>query len=482
MKPFRIFLFIFIIFLFFGLLSLVMHDNEFRINKDLIIRIPSLEGLYKPGKEKYADISPVIRFNKTDSTSALAPTKKAPVIHKHDPVQHDYPAQPLDYPGNDKSVLIPFFKALSEIPDSPSGIHILHYGDSQLEGDRITDYLRFRFQQEFGGSGPGLLPIGEEEYRLSMQSDASENWLKYNGIGVIDKTIGKRPIGPLGSFFRYLPLRDSLEIPDKTISAWLRFTRIKRSYGNSQHFTRCRLFYSHNPKPLNVQIIENNDLLKNDTLKAGYFLQVYDHTFDVPPESFTLQFSGSHSPDFYAVSLDSPLGISFDNIPLRGSSGLEFTRMDRSLLQAVFNILNVKLLILEFGVNVIPSAAEDYTYYQSRFYNQLMYLKSINPGLCIIVISVSDASLKNGEAYMSYPNIEKIVAAQKAAALKAGCAFWNLFDAMGGKNSMPSWVFASPPLASTDFIHFNYSGARMVGKMFYSALIGDYNEFVKQGQ
>jgi hypothetical protein len=36
---------------------------------------------------------------------------------------------------------------------------ILHYGDSQLEGDRISGYLRQRLQAVFGGSGPGFIPI-----------------------------------------------------------------------------------------------------------------------------------------------------------------------------------------------------------------------------------------------------------------------------------------------------------------------------------
>ena len=36
-------------------------------------------------------------------------------------------------------------------------VRILHYGDSQLEGDRITDYFRNKMQRRFGGKGPGIL-------------------------------------------------------------------------------------------------------------------------------------------------------------------------------------------------------------------------------------------------------------------------------------------------------------------------------------
>jgi hypothetical protein len=137
-------------------------------------------------------------------------------------------------------------------------------------------------------------------------------------------------------------------------------------------------------------------------------------------------------------------------------------------------------MILQFGVNVVPGDLDDYSWYENALYNQLCQLKKLNQGISIIMIGLSDASRKNGDTYESYPCVEKILNAQKTAALKAGCVFWNLYEAMGGKNSMPSWVFAKEPLASTDFLHFNYAGARVVGKMFYSALINDYNEFIRQ--
>jgi hypothetical protein len=153
--------------------------------------------------------------------------------------------------------------------------------------------------------------------------------------------------------------------------------------------------------------------------------------------------------------------------------------MDPAVLISMYRALNARLLILQFGVNVVPSEADDFTFYGNSLYVQLCQLKRLDPDLSIIVIGVSDASRKNGDTYESYPSVEKILAAQKAAALKAGCAFWDLYSAMGGKNSMPSWVLAKEPLATTDFLHFNYSGARIVGKMFYSALINDYNEFIR---
>jgi hypothetical protein len=97
-------------------------------------------------------------------------------------------------------------------------------------------------------------------------------------------------------------------------------------------------------------------------------------------------------------------------------------------------------------------------------------------------MGVTDMSRKEGGQYESYPNIPKIRDAQKNAAFRAGCAFWDSYQAMGGKNSMPSWVFADPPLARKDFTHFTYKGSVVISKMFYKALIRDYRKYKQENQ
>ncbi|RLD77034.1 MAG: hypothetical protein DRJ07_15315, partial [Bacteroidetes bacterium] len=80
----------------------------------------------------------------------------------------------------------------------------------------------------------------------------------------------------------------------------------------------------------------------------------------------------------------------------------------------------------------------------------------------------------------SYPNVTLIRDALKKASFKADCAFWDMYEAMGGENSMPSWVFAEPPLAEKDFVHFTVRGSRIIAQMFYRALMLEYNGYVKK--
>jgi lysophospholipase L1-like esterase len=145
----------------------------------------------------------------------------------------------------------------------------------------------------------------------------------------------------------------------------------------------------------------------------------------------------------------------------------------------MYQKINAKLIIMQFGVNLVPYAVDDYSYYEKQFYKQLKTLKGLRPDICIIVIGVSDMSQNKNGRLESFSNIVKIREAQKNAAFKADCAFWDMYEAMGGKNSMPAWVNNNPPLARTDYTHFTWKGSVVISKMFYEALMQDYNEYLK---
>ena len=57
-----------------------------------------------------------------------------------------------------KQNLFRFFTQLKTVTEEGRKISIFHYGDSQIEGDRMTGYIRQRIQNQFGGNGPGMIP------------------------------------------------------------------------------------------------------------------------------------------------------------------------------------------------------------------------------------------------------------------------------------------------------------------------------------
>jgi lysophospholipase L1-like esterase len=203
--------------------------------------------------------------------------------------------------------------------------------------------------------------------------------------------------------------------------------------------------------------------------------------FGIPADisGFTLTLKADESPLCYGISLESKTGVMVDNIALRGSSGTDFARSSESLFKQHMDALNTKLIILQFGVNLVPHVVDSYVYYETQLFRQLSMLKRAKPDASIIVIGVSDVSRKEGSRFASYPNIEKIRDAQREAARRANVAFWDCYKAMGGQNSMVAWVNSSPPLASKDHIHFSSRGASIIAEMFYSALMNEYDKYIK---
>jgi lysophospholipase L1-like esterase len=178
----------------------------------------------------------------------------------------------------------------------------------------------------------------------------------------------------------------------------------------------------------------------------------------------------------YGISLESRTGVAVDNVAARGAAGYEFRKADQAVLGAMFNDLDVELLILQYGGNVIPNlkSAEEAAQYGRFFGAQIARFKKMIPGVAVIVIGPSDMSIKEGEDMVTRPFLEEVRDAMKTNALAQGAVFWDMYAAMGGRNSMVSWVTANPPLAATDYTHFSPQGAKKVGELFYTALINDF--------
>jgi len=474
MNPLKTLLFLLIVFIILGIISFAVPENGIVINKNLTIKFPKLNKIFSDNTVKYADISNIL--NKIEKQSKSENVTDSLLVDSLNVDSLVNVIQPLEFCDSNKSALNEFFKSLQ----SNNGlIRVLHYGDSQIEGDRITGFLRNRFQQRFGGSGGGLVSLNEvNNISGSVSIENTGDWKRYTLFGNTDKTIKHNKYGVMLSFSRFAPVfKDTITNDTTVYEASVDIKKSQAAYGNCFKFSDLKLLYSNNKKPVLVELYDGNKLLGFETLLSGTEFNITKFTINDTFESLTLKFSGKDSPDLYGIALDSKQGIAFDNIPLRGSSGTDFTRNNLSQLKDIYNKLNVKLIIFQFGVNVVPNIKDDYTFYENWIYSQLASLKKIHPDMSIVVIGLSDMSQKTENGYESYPTIEKIRDAQKKAAFKANCCFWDFYKAMGGKNSMPSWVNASPPMAAKDFTHLSPRGARIVSEMFYNALIKEYNNY-----
>ena len=483
-KPYKTFLFLTTVLCILALISFSFPREGIRISEDFTIRFKKLDDVLHPKEVKYANISEIIELsNDLESSDTIEVVDDLP---QQDTIRVNADSlksriYALEFPENNHAILYPFFEKLNT-SSRKRIVRIMHYGDSQIEGDRITGFLRNRLQRQFGGCGAGLVPaVQVYDFDYTLKQDNSNNWKRYTVFGVRDTTLKHRRYGALAAFSRFTPsVPDSIIIDSAYQSAWITFEKSNLSFKNVRNYNQCRLFYSHNKRTVEAEIFADDELLETKSISPSKSLKTLYWTFNEAPKKLEIKMKGNDSPDIYGVAFDGYSGVAVDNIAMRGCSGLIFTGMDQNLLKSMYKKLNTDMLILQFGGNMVPYLTKNFDFYERRFYQQLTTIQKIMPDVTIIVIGVADMSKKDGEYYVSYPNIKNIRDAMRSATLKAGCIYWDLYDAMGGENSMPSWVYAKPSLATSDFTHFNHRGARVVAEMFYKAFMEEYNNYVTE--
>jgi lysophospholipase L1-like esterase len=360
--------------------------------------------------------------------------------------------------GNKKQLSF-FFEALKSAKTKT--VRVAHYGDSAIEGDLVTADIRETLQKRFGGTGVGWLGIVSQDitFRMTTKHSFSDNW----DAAALYSSNPKN--------FR-LGISGEVSIPKG--NSWVQYEATRaRSYLNG--FTNVKVYYS-NAKNSQLSYSFNGGTAQRIGLKSEAGLQELVVTNNAKAKSVKLEFPLAQQAEVYGVSLENEAGVYVDNLPLRGNSGVDLGSLQVSMLKDFSKYLDYKLIILEFGLN-IAGTRTDYSWYEREMIKVINNFKSAFPKSSIILVSVHDKAMKKGNSFVTDPAILQLHAVQKTIAEKADVAFWSLFDAMGGENSMATWVSANPPLAFKDYIHFNEQGAKKVAQLFTEALLDEFAKF-----
>ena len=256
---------------------------------------------------------------------------------------------------------------------------------------------------------------------------------------------------------------------------------VKKSTSPSKHFQRLTLLAGNIGGSLNVKCNGKQYKLQEASDPSG----VARIVVDLPDSSTSVRFSAWGSADIYGMQLDDTLGVSLDNIPMRGCSGTIFTSINSSQIKEYVRNDNVRMIILQFGGNSMPfrKTPKAISEYKTSIEKQIRHLHSLAPNACILFIGPSDMSVNVKGRMVTYPHLPMMVDSLKAAANNAGAAYWDLYSAMGGEGSMVKWVKARPSLAGTDYVHFTPKGAEAMGNMLFESLMlyYDYYSWRKKG-
>lgn len=486
MTPFRTLLLILSVFALLGFFSLVFPAGGISIGT-VTLRFPSLREKLEDAKANLSDASkpdPEAQIQKMlAETRARRFAEYADSLAFYENFFKSGPTR-FDFPQNDPSWFDRFFDRVLQAKDSEEVVHIVHYGDSQLEGDRITATFREAIQALFGGSGPGMVPPLADIPSFVFNGHSTGNLSRHRIFG---------PAAEHAPNNRYGPLAQTTDLNGSATFSFKKSLRQKK-FPNAGKFRKIRILASKANlktklvyKATVVDTILDDSIPKYRTRLQKFLatdpkietypnLSVYTWNLLHETESITLTVSGRAS--LYTIVLDGASGVGIDNVAMRGSSGTIFTKMDNGLLGASLKAINTKLILMEYGGNLVPSVTRaNLGWVERTLERQILALQKAVPDADILFIGPADMSKKVNGKWTSYPNLEMTVEKIREVALKNGCAYWDMYRVMGGKNAMVSWVKEKPPLGGPDYIHFTHAGASRIGELLYNAVKIHYDYY-----
>ncbi|NDW18607.1 hypothetical protein D0T53_06715 [Dysgonomonas sp. 216] len=347
-----------------------------------------------------------------------------------------------------------------------SKVRIAYFSDSMTDGDLIVQDFRKKFQDRFGGKGVGFVGITSlsANARYSVSHRYSKNW-------------------ETKSF-----LKGQKSKPDYGIDGQVSLTKNGSVYTldlkandmpHCEYLQRPTLFFgtsTNNNGYIHYQC--DNDSVKNTLLTPVDLVNTLSLS-DNNPKKVSLKFYNTESIPFYGLSFDSPSGVHVDNFSMRGNSGLPLSALNADLMQAFDSKLHYDLIILHYGANVIGYKTNKYDWYEKRMEEVANHLKKCFPNADILVISTADKGSKIDMVMQTDPAVEPLAIAQKYFAKNTNSTFINLYQLMGGKDSMVKWVEEEKPaLANKDYTHFNSKGSKKIALMLYEELENGYNKYL----
>lgn len=452
---------------------------------DASLKFLTQEKFVHPKEQEKADITDLI----ADIDTSMTAEPPAPKLIKHDQQSDGSMGAPTggnpivesatELLMNDagKANLNAFFDVLDKVAAEKKKISILHYGDSQIEGDRMTNFIRERIQNQFGGNGPGLVPAVNVYETYAFNQTYSPNFQRYTSFGGSSLKSNKYGImASAGRFTEEFVMDSTLDLATlPEVTGWIEVSASKRAYSRARSFNNVRMHYNSCVAPTFLRVYENGTVIHEDSLKMDGKQHSVALSFPSTPGNLKFEFKGKISPNITGFSLEGDYGVQVSNIAMRGSSGTVFTRMNQNVMATMYREVNTQLVIMQYGGNSVPFFKDSTSVrnFANYFKSQINAVKRLNPNAMVVVIGPSDMSNLNDGIYETYKFLPYCVEQMIEATKSTGSAYWNLYAAMGGNNSMPSWV--EKGLAGKDYIHFSNAGSKFASQMFYNALMAEYN-------
>ena len=373
------------------------------------------------------------------------------------------PLQPIEDP---QRAMGRFFRALSLVESRSPGAkaRVLHYGDSLIAGDYVTQTVRRLLQKKFGDGGHGFVLAGKASpwyRRNNLRMTTSDGW-KMNKL--TRPTIADGRYGLGGASFR-----------TRRRGQWIKAYPSGKALNNS--VAKIQVFYLGQPEGGRFEMAVEGRRIEISTKSEEIGSRTAEIVLPSGAHHFKLRTLGGGEVRLFGVVFETENpGVVYDSLGIEGTRAKLLRRINPDHWREQLRLRHPDLVILHYGTNESQWTNLDADIYRASLTETVGLLRQALPGVSCLLVSPMDRAHRRRGRLVTRPVITRIVQVQREVAHAQGCAFWSTFDAMGGEGSMGRWYKARPALAGGDLTHPTRRGADRVGAMMFAALMDAYGK------
>lgn len=364
----------------------------------------------------------------------------------------------LDFSEKGQNGLEAFYVALDSMKTLGRPVRIAYYGDSYIEGDILSCDLRERMQDNFGGSGCGWVDCGKTTN--CGRPTVSQSTSGFNGFSAVEPK-------------SFRSARQGLSQRYFTVGGSASMTLSGTKWRQHLDAWEQSAIYLKTSSPLTISATTEGG-------QQTFHVQASDGVQCVKADGHTSKVAWSISGaseggcEFFGAVNEGNTGVTVDNFAMRGYSGLGFADIPEATLSQFSEVRPYDMILLQYGLNAVSASAGPkwFESYKKSMGKAIALLKRTFPNTTIVVVSVPDrGSRRNGEI-VTMKNIEEMVQCQCELAKENKVVFLNLFQAMGGRNTiakMVEWKYVGH-----DYTHISFNGGKYIAGKVYGALMARY--------